>query len=101
MIDKRFVLLVDSDNVLVCCDRVSAGEEVVLEGQHVTIEVEINVGHKLARTDILTGNKIIKYGAPIGSAVENIAFGQHVHLHNMKSDYISSHTRSSKVEVAK
>ena len=29
----------------------------------------------------------MKYGAPIGSATAAIAAGEHVHVHNMKSDY--------------
>ena len=53
--------------------------------------------HKIARKEILKGEKIIKYGVSIGSAVKDITFGEHVHMHNMKSDYISSHTRQSKV----
>ena len=96
MTDKRFVLLHPSDNVLVCCSRVVAGESVVLEGKSVSLHTEINVGHKVARVDIAKGTRIIKYGAPIGSATDDIAFARHVHLHNMKSDYIPSHTRESK-----
>jgi len=99
MIDKRFVLLGDSDNVFVCCGRVSAGELVLLEGGFVTVQTDIDVGHKVARRDISKGTKVIKYNASIGSAIDDIAFGQHIHLHNMKSDYIPSHTRESKVEV--
>jgi len=36
--------------------------------------------------------KIIKFGAPIGSATETIDPGAHVHLHNMKSDYLRAFT---------
>ncbi|HRJ73596.1 MAG TPA: SAF domain-containing protein [Terrimicrobiaceae bacterium] len=42
--------------------------------------------------DIRTGEKILKYGVPIGSATCDIAFGEHVHLHNMKSDYLPTYT---------
>ncbi|WP_344938074.1 UxaA family hydrolase [Zhongshania borealis] len=101
MNDNRFVLLNDKDNILVCCSHILAGENVSLEGEVVTLEAEINVGHKVARRDISKAEKIIRYGAPIGSATVDISFGQHVHLHNMKSDYIPSHTRDRKVGVAK
>jgi hypothetical protein len=32
---------------------------------------------------------------PIGSATQDIAVGEHVHLHNMKSDYIQTFTLES------
>ena len=32
--------------------------------------------------------KVLKYGLPIGSATRDIAAGEHVHVQNMKSDYI-------------
>lgn len=96
MIDQRFVLLSKEDNVFVCCEQIKAGVEVCLEERVLTIQTEINVGHKIARFDLIQGDKVIKYGAPIGSTTENIAFGEHIHMHNMKSDYIASHTRQKR-----
>jgi len=52
----------------------------------------IGIGHKVARQFIAAGEKIIKYGVPIGSATKDIQRGSHVHVHNMKSDYISTYT---------
>jgi altronate hydrolase len=49
------------------------------------VEIRDN-GHKYARKDICCGEKVIKYGMPIGSAVCNIAAGEHVHTHNCKTD---------------
>ena len=42
-------------------------------------------GHKFALTDIAKGEKVIKYGMPIGYATEDIAKGAHVHTHNVKT----------------
>ncbi len=53
----------------------------------------IPLGHKIAARDIAAGEKIIKYGAPIGSAIRDIASGEHVHTHNLKSDYIPTFKR--------
>jgi (2R)-sulfolactate sulfo-lyase subunit alpha len=97
VIDKRFVLLNENDNIIVCCKQVKAVDNVNIDGQDFVMETNINVGHKLSRTTIKTGDNIIKYGASIGSATENISAGSHVHMHNIKSDYIPSHTRQSKV----
>jgi len=100
MIDKRFVLLNEADNIFVCCEKVSSGEEVCFEDSLVKVNVDINVGHKVARNNLPKSEKIIKYGAPIGSTTQTIKFGEHVHMHNMKSDYIPSHTRQNKTGEA-
>jgi len=73
---------------------------------HVGTNEEINVlqdtelGHKLARRALVVGEKVIKYGAPIGSMTVLVPTGGWVHLHNMKSDYMSAHTRAARVGEA-
>lgn len=42
-------------------------------------------GHKVALTPIHVGEQVIKYGAGIGLATADIAPGQHVHVHNLRS----------------
>lgn len=76
------------DNVWVAVRNLAAGTELVIEGNEVTLDRQIGLGHKLAACSINMGEKIIKCDAPIGSATEDIAVGDHVHLHNLKSDYI-------------
>jgi hypothetical protein len=39
---------------------------------------------------IAQGEKVLKYGLPIGSATRDIEAGEHVHVQNLKSDYIWS-----------
>ena len=53
--------------------------------------VAVNVGgeldgHKVALRDIKKGENIIKYGYPIGHALEDIKQGEHVHTHNIKTN---------------
>ncbi|MGN1116099.1 MAG: UxaA family hydrolase [Candidatus Ornithomonoglobus sp.] len=43
-------------------------------------------GHKVALRDIKAGDDIIKYGYPIGHALEDIKEGEHVHTHNIKTN---------------
>ncbi|MHB0857397.1 MAG: UxaA family hydrolase [Anaerolineae bacterium] len=45
----------------------------------------IPFGHKVALETIAQGDSVIKYDASIGLATENIAPGQHVHVHNLRS----------------
>jgi (2R)-sulfolactate sulfo-lyase subunit alpha len=91
---SSLILLHPDDNILVCVKQINAQEEITIEGEAIVSPIAIGVGHKVARVSLLTGQKVFRYGAPIGSMVETVAKGHHVHMHNMKSDYIPSHTRS-------
>jgi hypothetical protein len=46
----------------------------------------------VAARDIHAGEKVYKCGVPIGSAKEKVPAGGHIHLHNLKSDYIATYT---------
>jgi len=50
------------------------------------VEINLTDGHKYARFDIQKGADIIKYGAPIGHATEDIKKGEHVHTHNVRTN---------------
>jgi len=45
----------------------------------------VPAGHKFALRDIQKGEKIIKYGDPIGVATDMIPAGSHVHTHNVRT----------------
>ena len=91
-IDPRLLLLHPDDNVLVLRATLSAGEEITISGAPVRITATIGMGHKLARNAIATGEKVVKYGAPIGTAACEIPLGAHVHLSNLRSDYTATHS---------
>ncbi len=48
-------------------------------------KMDVPIGHKVALVDIKKGDTVIKYGQDIGKAVANIAKGEHVHVHNLKT----------------
>jgi altronate hydrolase len=56
-----------------------------LEGGHVRVRDAIPRGHKLALIDLPAGTEVRKYGQPIGLALRDIAAGEHVHDHNLRS----------------
>lgn len=85
--DPRLLLLGPRDNVLVARQRIAAGGTVTIEGLRTTIAGDLAIGHKLARLAMQPGDKVVKYGAPIGVATRRIAVGEHVHVHNVRSDY--------------
>lgn len=47
--------------------------------------VDLKTGHKIASDNIAEGADVIKYGYPIGKATKNIAKGESVHSHNMRT----------------
>ncbi|MBB5189804.1 hypothetical protein HNQ50_000514 [Silvimonas terrae] len=90
--DRRLLLIGPQDNCLIVCAPLAAGESVLVEGVPVTLPQAVAIGHKLARTAIATGQKVLRYGAIIGSATQPIAQGEHIHTHNLASDYLPTYT---------
>ena len=80
------------DNVLVLSQSVHANLIYWVAWACFTFEQDLNLGHKIASRPIGQGEMILKYGVPIGSALNDISTGDHVHLHNMKSDYLPTYT---------
>lgn len=93
IIEKAFVHLAPNDNIAVCVKPLEKGQQIRLADNLMTLLSNIEVGHKICIRPIDIGGKIIKHGASIGSALEAIKVGAHVHMHNMKSDYIESNVR--------
>jgi hypothetical protein len=81
-----------ADNVLIVVRSVKPGDREVIDGHDVVFTQEIAIGHKVAARDIRAGEKVYKCGVPIGSAKEKVPAGGHIHLHNLKSDYIATYT---------
>jgi hypothetical protein len=75
---------------------VVAGEPLVMDGDTAIARSDVALGHKIARRFIPVGSEVIKYGMSIGSAAIDVQPGEWVHLHNLESNYISTHTRDAK-----
>ncbi len=93
--DRRLVLLSPDDNCLVVAQALREGDTVTVEGEPVRVTRTIGVGHKLARRAIRAGEKVLKYGALIGTATADIGRGEHVHTHNLESDYLPTYTHDA------
>lgn len=87
------LLLHPDDNILVARRDIAAGERVDLDGDSFEIPAAVELGHKLARRALAVDAIVLKYGAPIGAMTAAAARGEHIHLHNLRSDYIPSTTR--------
>lgn len=79
------------DSVVAVVEKISKGEEVLWfnksnEIEKIIAESEIPIYHKIAIKNIKKGEKVLKYGEPIGIAIDDIYIGEHVHVHNVKSN---------------
>ena len=90
--DTRVLILAPGDNVAVAKSDIASGTTLTVMGQFVTLKTRIEVGHKFAFKKVAKGEKLVKYGAPIGVATQDIAPGDYMHLHNVTSDYIPTYT---------
>jgi altronate dehydratase small subunit len=92
-LDERLLRLSSHDNIVVARTAIGKGAVLCLEEHVVTVAAPIPLGYKVAVRAIAAGEKIIKYGASIGSANCAIAPGDMVHTHNMQSDYLPTYGR--------
>lgn len=95
MNDPRLLQLAPDDNVCAARATIDAGETIQIGGQAVAVPTTAPTGHKIAVRAIAVGERIFKYGAPIGSATQPIAPGDYVHTHNLKSDYLPTFARGA------
>lgn len=73
------------DSVAVALRPLSRGALVTIGGVALAIVEEIPQGHKFATRAHAVGDRVVKYGLPIGVATQGIQVGEHVHIHNMKT----------------
>jgi hypothetical protein len=92
---QKLLRIHKNDNVVIVVTTIQTGDHEIIDGQDITFAQQIGIGHKVAARNIRAGEKVYKCGVAIGSAKEGIPIGAHVHLHNLKSDYISTYTRDS------
>ena len=81
--------LVDDVGVAVAdLKRGSTAGAVTLEGKpagSVRLLNNVPLGHKVAMRALAKDKPVLKYGRPVGKAVQDIARGAHVHTHNLKT----------------
>ncbi|ODP37294.1 UxaA family hydrolase [Sphingomonas turrisvirgatae] len=73
------------DDVAVALSPLEAGDTVQVGRDTIRLRDAIARGHKFAVRDIATGAKVHRYRAPFGVAMQDIAIGEHVHVHNVKT----------------
>ncbi len=87
---RKLLILDARDNVAVCLVDLEVGD--LIEQDNIKIKVinRIARGHKIASKEIAKGEGIIKYGERMGHAIAPITAGEHVHVHNILGDRLST-----------
>jgi hypothetical protein len=87
---RKLLILDARDNVAVCLVDLEVGDLIEQDNIKFKVISRIARGHKIASKEIAKGEGIIKYGERMGHAVAPIAVGEHVHVHNILGDRLST-----------
>ncbi len=83
------IRLSPDDNVATLLRAVAKGERLSVGSGDTVTEIEaienVPLCHKIALAGLKPGDRILKYGEPIGEATATIRPGAHVHVHNLRS----------------
>ena len=92
---RKALLLNAKDNVATALADLQEGESIrVVLGdvaQETILREGIEFAHKYALRDIAKGEEVLKYGVPIGRALNDIRAGEWVHVHNCRSERFGFH----------
>lgn len=85
VLDNLGLHMVDEDNVITAIDDLAAGDKISYDGDTIKLVEDVPFGHKVALAALDPGDTVIKYGEPIGQAIESIEPGEWIHTHNAES----------------
>lgn len=80
-----FIHINSNDSVVVALRKINSGEIINVLDKSITVKGNIPPGHKIAIKEIAKGEKIFKYGYPVGVASKPIDAGSWVHSHNVET----------------
>ena len=75
-----------ADNVVVAIQAQHKGSQIEVDGQCITLQEDVPAGHKIAIRDLAKGENVIKYGFPIGHAIEDKKAGSWMNEHNIHTN---------------
>ena len=86
MENASFIKINPADSVVVCLRPFNKGEQINVDGKDITLAQDTPAGHKVLINDTAKGENIIKYGYPIGHAMDNLKAGEWVNENNLKTN---------------
>jgi altronate hydrolase len=72
-----------SDNIAVARVPLSPGQVIRIDGITVTVADPVPAGHKVVLVRVPAGERVKRWGEPIGRAIVTLEPGRHVHTHNV------------------
>ena len=75
-----------ADSVVVCLQPKKKGDLIEVDGLSITLNQDTPAGHKVLIKDVAAGEDIIKYGYPIGHALQAMKAGDWVNENNLKTN---------------
>ena len=75
-----------ADSVVVCLEPKKKGDIIVIDGRAITVNQDTPAGHKVLIKDVAQNEDIIKYGYPIGHAMQSMKAGDWVNENNLKTN---------------
>ncbi len=82
----QYIRINAQDNVAVALQDLPQGMQIVEDGVSLVLCQPVARGHKFALHALAQGERIVKYGWPIGHALAAIAPGEHIHAHNARTN---------------
>lgn len=103
---SSFIKINPADSVVVCLRPFTKGETISVDGKQVTLLQDTPAGHKVLIDDAPKGTNIVKYGYPIGHAMEDLKSGTWVNENNLKTNLAGTltyeyHPVSEKLSIKK
>lgn len=84
--EATFLKINPADTVVVCLQPKKQGDIIEVDDKQITVLQDTPAGHKILINDKKQGEDIIKYGYPIGHAVEDLRAGQWINENNLKTN---------------
>lgn len=80
-----FIRISPADNVAIALSDIKAGEETEVDGIQIRTACPVPAGHKVALKNLKAGEKVIRYGFPVGHLVRDVRKGDIVDHISLKS----------------
>ena len=83
---KSWIQIHTNDNVIIALEPMVRGTEIMVAGATITLQQDVEKGHKIATRVINQDGLLTKYGESFGHATQPIHAGEWIHSHNAKTN---------------
>lgn len=87
----RYIRIHEQDNVAVALVDLAEGEAIEVMPGSFRLLQPVARGHKFALQALAAGENVVKYGLPIGHVFCDVAAGEHLHSHNLRTNLNDVH----------